>query len=110
MEATANARQIRISPRKVRLVLDTVRGKKVDEALDILSFLPTPAARVVAKVVRSAVANAENNYQMMPSQLRVTRIFAGDGRRLKRFRAGARGRVSPLLTRFSHITVVVEEV
>jgi len=89
--------------------LDTVRGKPVDEALAILSFLPSPAARTVAKVVRSAAANAENNYQMSPDQLRIVKTFADKGMVLKRHRAGARGRVSPLLRRFSHITVIVEE-
>jgi large subunit ribosomal protein L22 len=109
VEVRASARHMRVSPRKVRLVLDTVRGKKVDEALAILGFLPTPAARVVAKVVRSAAANAENNYQMLPSQLKIVKTYADEGRVLRRFRASARGRVSPFHRRFSHITVVVEE-
>ncbi|TET77162.1 MAG: 50S ribosomal protein L22 [Dehalococcoidia bacterium] len=109
MEVVASARQVRVSPRKVRLVLDTVRGKKVDEALTILSFLPTPAARTVAKVVRSAAANAENNYQMTPAQLRIVKTFANEGQILRRYRAGARGRVNPFCRRFSHITVIVEE-
>ena len=109
MEVVASARQIRVSPRKVRLVLDTVRGKKVDEALAILSFLPTPAARTVAKVVKSAAANAENNYQMTPAQLRIVKTFANEGQTLRRYRAGARGRVSPFRRRFSHITIIVEE-
>jgi len=105
----AIAKHVRIAPRKLRPVIDTVRGKNVDEALAILRFLPTPAARVVAKVVRSAAANAENNFEMSPSDLRIVRIYAGDGRTLKRYRARARGRVSPLLKRSSHITIVVEE-
>jgi large subunit ribosomal protein L22 len=109
VEVVASARQIRVSPRKVRLVLDTVRGKKVDEALAILSFLPTPAARTVAKVVKSAAANAENNYQMTPAQLRIVKTFANEGQTLRRYRAGARGRVNPFRRRFSHITIIVEE-
>jgi len=109
VEVIASARQLRVSPRKVRLVLDTVRGKKVDEALTILSFLPTPAARTVAKVVKSAAANAENNYQMAPGQLRIVKTFANEGQTLRRYRAGARGRVNPFRRRFSHITVIVEE-
>ena len=109
MEVVASARQVRVSPRKVRLVLDTVRGKKVDEALTILSFLPAPAARTVAKVVKSATANAENNYQMSPARLRIVKTFANEGQILRRFRAGARGRVNPFRRRFSHITVIVEE-
>ena len=109
MEVVASARQIRVSPRKVRLVLDTVRGKKVDEALAILSFLPTPVARTVAKVVKSAAANAENNYQMTPARLRIVKTFANEGQTLRRYRAGARGRVNPFRRRFSHITIIVEE-
>ncbi len=109
MEVTATARQVRVSPRKVRLVLDTVRGKPVDEALAILGFLPSPSARTVAKVVKSAAANAENNYQMSPARLRIVKTFADEGMTLRRFRAGARGRVNPFRRRFSHITVIVEE-
>ena len=90
--------------------MDTVRGKKVDEALAVLSFLPSPTARTVAKVVKSAAANAENNYQMSPARLRIVRTYANEGQRLRRFRAGSRGRVNPFRRRFSHITVVVEEV
>jgi len=86
-----------------------VRGKKVDEALTILRLTPTPIARVVAKVVKSAAANAENNFQMSSSDLKVVRIFADEARTLKRFRPRARGRVSPILKRSSHITVIVAE-
>lgn len=109
LEVRAVAKGIRISPRKVRPILDVVRGKRVEEALTILKFLPTPAARVVAKTVKSAAANAENNFQMSPSALRIVKVFADEGRTLKRFRPRSRGRVSPILKRFSHITVVVEE-
>ena len=109
MEVVASARRVRVSPRKVRLVLDTVRGKRVDEALAILSFLPSPVARTVAKVVKSAAANAENNFQMSPDQLRIVKTFADEGQTLRRHRAGARGRVNPFRRRYSHITVIVEE-
>ncbi|MEE8174858.1 MAG: 50S ribosomal protein L22 [Dehalococcoidia bacterium] len=109
MEVRATAKHIGISPRKVRLVLDNLRGRKVDEALAILRFMPTPSARTVAKVVKSAAANAENNFQMSPSELRIVNIFANEGRTLKRFRPRSRGRVSPILKRSSHITVVVKE-
>lgn len=109
MEVRATAKHIGISPRKVRLVLDNLRGRKVDEALAILRFMPTPSARTVAKVVKSAAANAENNFQMSPSELRIVDIFANEGRTLKRFRPRSRGRVSPILKRSSHITVVVKE-
>jgi large subunit ribosomal protein L22 len=109
MEVRARAEDTGVSPRKVRPLVDMVRGKKVDEALTILRFTPTPTARVVAKVVKSAAANAENNFQMSPSDLRITRIFADEARTLKRYRPRARGRVSPILKRSSHITVIVDE-
>ena len=109
MEVRATARMMRVSPRKARLVLDLVRGRRVDDALPILSALPTPAARTVAKVVKSAAANAENNYHMLPSHLWIARAFADEGRTLRRFRPQARGRVNPIRRRMSHITVAVEE-
>ena len=103
------AEDVGISPQKVRLTINMVRGKKVDEALMILSFLPTPTAKAVAKVVRSAAANAENNFQMPPAELRITEIFADQGHTLKRFRPQSRGRISPILKRSSRITVFVAE-
>jgi large subunit ribosomal protein L22 len=109
MEVRAVSKDTGISPRKVRPLVDMVRGKKVDEALTLLKFTPTPTARVVAKVVKSAAANAENNFQMEPVDLRIVNIFTGEGRTLKRFRARARGRASHILKRSSHITVVVAE-
>lgn len=105
----AVAKDIGISPRKVRLVIDLVRGKKIDEALALLKFAPTPTARAVAKVVKSAAANAENNFQLSPSDLKIVKIFADEARTLKRYRPGARGRVNPILKRSSHITVIVAE-
>ena len=109
MEVRAVAKDTGISPRKVRLLVDMVRGKKVDEALTILRFAPTPTARVVAKVVKSAVANAENNFQMSPADLKIVNVFADGARSLKRFRPRARGRVSHIIKRSSHITVIVDE-
>lgn len=110
MEVRAVAKDTGISPRKVRLLVDMVRGKKVNEALTILRFAPTPTARVVAKVVKSAAANAENNFQMSPSDLKIVTVFADGGRTLKRFRPRARGRSNQILKRSSHITVIVAEV
>ena len=109
MEVRAVARDTGISPRKVRLLVDMVRGKKIDEALTMLKFTPSPTAQVLAKVVKSAAANAENNFQMTPSDLRIVTILADEARTLKRFRPRARGRASPILKRSSHITVVVAE-
>ncbi len=103
------AEDVGISPQKVRLTINMVRGKKVDEALRILSFLPTPTAKAVAKVIGSAAANAENSFQMSPAELRITDIFADQGHTLKRFRPQSRGRISPILKRSSRITVFVAE-
>ena len=109
MEVRAVSKDTGIPPRKVRPLVDMVRGKKVEEALTLLQFAPSPTARVVAKTVKSAAANAENNYQMEPADLRIVSIFAGEARTLKRFRARARGRASRILKRSSHITVIVSE-
>ncbi len=109
MEVRAIARDTGISARKVRQMLDMVRGKKVEQALTMLKFTPTPNAQVVAKVIKSAAANAENNYQMTPSDLRIVRIFADEARMLKRFQPRSRGRVGNILKRSCHITVVVAE-
>jgi large subunit ribosomal protein L22 len=108
MEVKATGKHIRTSPRKLRLMADLVRGKKVDQALTILKFLPTPSAKDLAKAIQSAAANAENNFEMTPSDLKITKIFDG-GRMMKRFRAGPRGRVKPFVKRSSHITVIVKE-
>lgn len=109
MEVKASANQIRRSARKIRLVIDSVRGKSVDEAVAILRFLPHGGAKEVMKVVKSAAANAENNYQMAPEDLYIKRIYADEGPVFKRFRARSRGMASPILKRTSHITVIVEE-
>jgi len=109
MEVKAISKDTGISPRKVRLLVDMVRGKRVEEALSLLKFTPSPTARVVAKVVKSAAANAENNFQMDPADLKIVGIFADEARTTKRFRPRARGRAAPILKRSSHITVIVAE-
>jgi large subunit ribosomal protein L22 len=109
VEVRSVQRGIRMSAQKVRLVLEVVRGKPAIEALAILKFLPKRAARPVAAAVRSAVANAENNFNMDPDDLVITRCSADEGRTLKRWRPRARGRVNQILKRSSHITVVVAE-
>ena len=109
MKVKVVAKDIGIPARKMRLVVDSVRGRRVDEALTILNFMPSPAARIVAKVVKSAAANAENNFQLPSPDLRIVAIYADEGRTLKRFRPKARGRISPILKRSSHVTVFVEE-
>ncbi len=109
MEVRAISKDVGISPRKMRLLVDLVKGKKVNEALDILRYAPTPNARIVAKTIKSAAANAENNFQMTPEDLKIVKITADEARMLKRFRARARGRANQILKRSSHITVVVSE-
>ena len=109
MEVKALAKHTGISARKLRPLVDMVRGKKVEEALTLLKFTPTPKAQFLAKVVKSAAANAENNFQMSPSDLRIVSIFADEARPMKRYRPRARGRASPILKRSSHVTVIVAE-
>ena len=98
-----------ISVKKVKPIIDLVRGKKVDDALQVLRFLPSPVAARVAKVVKSAAANAENELMARTADLKIVEIYANEGPRLKRFRARARGRVARIIRRNSHITVVVDE-
>ena len=109
MEVKAVSRDTGISPRKMRLLVDMVKGKSVEEALNILKFAPTPNAEIVAKTIKSAAANAENNFQMTPTDLKIVKITADEARMLKRFRPRARGRANQILKRSSHITVVVSE-
>jgi len=108
-EVRAVAKYIRMSPQKVRLVVDLVRGHDVSQALNILRFTPKAAAREVSKVIRSAAANAEENHGLSVEELYVAQIKADEARTLKRGRAGARGRYKPLLKRGSHVTVVLSE-
>lgn len=109
MESTAKARHVRIAPRKVRLVMDMVRGKPVDEALQTLGLVRKAASPIIAKVIRSAVANAENNHDMNTDGLIITRAFVDEGPTLKRFMPRAMGRATMIRKRTSHITVVLSE-
>lgn len=109
MEARAQAKMVRISSRKVKLVIDLVRGKNVGEAMAILALTPKAASPVVAKVIKSAVANAEHNYNMDTDSLFVKEIYVGEGPTLKRIRPRAQGRATQILKRTSHITAVVAE-
>jgi large subunit ribosomal protein L22 len=105
----AFARQVPISAQKVRLVVDLVRGKDVQEAIELLRFVPNGAAQPVSKVVASAMANAEENFGISRDDLYIHRIFADEGPTRKWRRFGARGRFKPWLRRSSHITVVLRE-
>ena len=109
MEAKAVAKQVRIAPRKVRLVVDLIRGKSVGEAISILRYTPKRASLVVEKLLNSAIANAEHNYEMEPDNLVVGQVYVDEGITLKRFRPRAMGRASRINKRSSHITVVLTE-
>ena len=109
MEARAIARYLPISPRKLRLVCDQVRGMDAEDALTVLEYMPQKGAGLVRKTLASAMANAANNFDLDVEQLYVTQIYAGDGPTLKRFKAGARGRFKPRLKRTSHLWVMVAE-
>jgi large subunit ribosomal protein L22 len=109
MEARAQAKMVRISSRKVKLVINLVRGKSLGEALSILQFTPRAASPVVSKLLRSAAANAEHNYNLDVEKLYVKEIFVGEGPTLKRIRPRAQGRATQILKRTSHITAVVAE-
>ncbi|MGD8986482.1 MAG: 50S ribosomal protein L22 [Desulfobacteraceae bacterium] len=110
MEARAVAKYIRISPQKVRLIMDQIRGKNVEEALNMLSFAPQKGAFVLKKVIDSAVANAEQNLNMDVDKLYIKQVFADEGPTLKRFRARAMGRATRIRKRTSHLTVILDEV
>ena len=105
----AHVKHVRISPRKVKIVIDLIRGKNVDEALAILQYTPKAASPVVYKLISSAVANAVNNQEMDRSTLYVAEVYANPGPTLKRYVARSRGSASPMLRRTSHISVILDE-
>ncbi len=109
MEVRASAQRVRISPRKARLVVDMVRGKRVLDAIEIMRFVPNKAATDVEKLLRSVAANAENNYDLDPEDLWIKDIRADDAPQMRRFKPKARGRVGTIIRRSTHISVVAEE-
>ncbi len=109
MEAKAQVKTVRIAPRKVKLVIDAIRGKDVGDAFAILQHTPKAAAPVVEKLLKSAVANAEHNYSMDTDNLYIKEIYVGEGPTLKRIRPRAQGSATQILKRTSHTTVVVAE-
>jgi len=109
MEAKALARQIRISPQKARLVADLVRGKNVESALNTLRFMPKKGARILRKIIESALANASQNEAIDVDTLYIKTIYIDGGPMLKRIMPRAQGRASRILKRSSHITVVLDE-
>ncbi len=109
MEAKAILRGFRMSPQKVRLVVDLVRGKPVDHSIAILRNMPNKAALPIAKLIQSAAANAENNFKMTREDLLVKTIYADEGPVMKRMMTRAKGRANTIRKRSSHITVIVDD-
>ena len=105
----ASVKDVRISSRKVGIVIDQIRGKKVDQAQAILAYTPKSAAPVVLKLLNSAIANAENNLAMNKDNLYVAEVYANQGRTLKRYWPRSHGRADQILKRTSHITIVLDE-
>jgi len=108
MPVRATTRNLIGSAKKYRRVVNLIRGKGVQEALGLLRLLPTPMANTVAKVVRSAAANAENNEMMNMRDLRIVMAYANDGPRLRRFRPQARGRMFRIIKHRTHVTIIVD--
>lgn len=109
MKVKAVAKNIRIAPRKIRIVADLIRGKNIGEAYAILKFTPKVGADVLEKVLKSAVANAEHNYDMNVDDLYISEVFVDQGPTLKRIHPRSRGQAFSILKRSSHVTVVVKE-
>jgi large subunit ribosomal protein L22 len=109
MEVKAHAKFVRIAPRKVKLVIDLIRGKKVGEAISILRHTPKAASPIVEKLLNSAIANAEHNHSLDANALVVAAAYANEGPTMKRFRPRAMGRASRINKRTSHITLVLSE-
>ena len=108
-EARATLNYARISSRKVRIVADLIRGKNVDEALAIVKFTPKASSEIIEKLLKSAMANAENNHKMDINKLYVAEIYANQGPTLRRIRAAAKGSAVRIRKRTSHITIVLRE-
>jgi large subunit ribosomal protein L22 len=109
MEVRAFTKHLPISPQKLRLVCDQVRGMEAEQAEIVLEHMPQKGAGLIIKTLHSAIANARNNFDLNPGDLYISEIYAGDGPRLKRFTAGARGRYKPRVKRTSHLTVILAE-
>ena len=109
MQVRAIAKNVGISPRKMRLVTNAVKGRQVNDALAILQFLPNAGAAPVSKVVASAAANAENNYNLDPDDLYILNIVADDAFRMKRVKPRSHGRAGRIVHRFCHVTVIVSD-
>lgn len=109
MDIRAKNKFLTISPRKLRLVCDQVRGMDAGQASIVLDFMPQKGAQMVRKTLLSAMSNAENNFDLNPDELYISQIWADEGPRMKRFKAGARGRYKPRVRRIAHLTLVLSE-
>ena len=109
MEVKATAKDTGLSASKVRPLVDMVRGKRIDEALSLLQYTRSPKAKFLAKIVKSAAANAENNFQLDPADLKIAKVYVDVATSMRRYRARSRGRSSPIRKHSSHITVIVTE-
>jgi large subunit ribosomal protein L22 len=109
MQTTAKLNYLRIAPRKVRLVANLIRKKKVEEAQNILNFTVKKAAKPLLKLLNSAVANARNNLQLDPSNLYISKITIDEGPKYKRWMPRARGRATEIQKKTSHVTLILEE-
>ncbi|MGB9612726.1 MAG: 50S ribosomal protein L22, partial [Candidatus Margulisiibacteriota bacterium] len=105
----AKTKWVRSSPRKIKRVIDAVRGKSPLEALAYLRFMPQKGARILEKVIKSALANAKNNYKLEESNLRIKEMYVNKGITMKRWQPRARGRAFPIKKRTAHVTVCLEE-
>ncbi len=110
MIITAKLRYLHIAPRKVRLVADLMRGKSVEQSQGILEFTNKKASQILLKLLRSALANAKNNFQLNETNLYISKILVDEGPKSKRWRPRSRGRANEILKRTSHITVVLDEI
>jgi len=110
MEVKAAAKYVRISPQKIRLLMNQVRGKKVDEAIQVLTFAPQKGSAILKKLINSAVANAGNNAGLDIDSLYIKRLYGDEGPTLKRWRPRAQGRATRIRKRTSHLTVILDEI
>lgn len=109
MESSAIAKYVRLSPRKVRLIMDEIRGRKVEEAINMLSFTPQKGGKILKKLINSAISNAQQNTGIDVDKLYIKRIFADEGPTLKRFSPRAQGRATRILKRTCHLTVILND-
>jgi large subunit ribosomal protein L22 len=109
VEARATVKFLRVPPRKARRVVDAIRGQRVDRALSILDFTPVSAAKAIQKIIRSAVANAENNHSMKPADLVISKATVDGGPSIKRLEARARGQAGFKRKKMSHVTIIVTD-